>query len=413
LIIRLDVLTQILVSHHLDLLVPSADYIVRILDGRVDCQGTCKELRSSGQLDGIVAVEEATAHKHEPVEAEDVVEAVESEEADKKKEKKKGPARKLIQDEERAVGNVKLSTYLYYIKAATWITWAIWAVILVLSQGASVAESLWLKFWGEAYKLHVDSILSFFHLGGGATSPEHHFAPDYRNNFIYHTPQAISNSTSPGFVVQGVFDDVIPNPPASTHPIYYLTWYTVIVLLGALISVLSSMIGSWSSYRASKTIHNQLLDSVLGGTIRFFNTTPLGRILNRFSKDVETIDSGLGSMIRTMVTMIASLIARLWLVVYVIPQFIFPALLISFVYFQYSVVYLRTGRSLRRLEATLRSPIFSGFSELLDGVISVRAFGVERRFFEKLCNQVDLSHSAHYYYWMTNRWVSANTPTMR
>jgi ABC-type transport system involved in cytochrome bd biosynthesis fused ATPase/permease subunit len=111
-------------------------------------------------------------------------------------------------------------------------------------------------------------------------------------------------------------------------------------------------------------------------------------------------------MIRQMVTMMAALFARLILVASIIPSFIIPAAIITFIYFQYSLIYLRTGRSLRRLEATLRSPIFSGFAELLDGVISVRAFGVEHRFLEKLCDQVDQSHSAHYYYWMTNRWVS-------
>jgi ABC-type multidrug transport system fused ATPase/permease subunit len=403
--------TVLLVSHHLDLLVSSADYIVRVVDGRIDSQGTPKELDQEGQLDGIVAVEEAIAAQEEPVQAEDVAEEIaeaEAEAAKPKKEKKKGPGRKLIKDEERAVGNVKSSTYMFYIRSATYLIWFIWAIVLIIEEAGSIGQSLWLKFWGEAYNQHVDTIKTFAHPGAIMTSSEFPMWHDLRGNFVHATPSSLVNSTSPAFVVQSVFD-ALPNPPASTHPGYYLAGYTIIVLVTGLIGVTSSIVGSWGSYLASKKIHEELLDSVLGGTVRFFNTTPLGRIINRFSKDIDTIDGGLGSMIRTMVSMIASLLARLFLVAAIVPGFIVPAAIISFLYFQYAIIYLRTGRSLRRLEATLRSPIFSGFSELLDGVISVRAFGAETRFFEKLCGQVDMSHSAHYYYWMTNRWVSGPT----
>lgn len=79
---------------------PSADYLIRILDGRIEAQGTPDELRSAGELDGLIALEEAEIVKGEPVtteaEVEDEVEAVDGE---PKKEKKKGPGKKLIQGE--------------------------------------------------------------------------------------------------------------------------------------------------------------------------------------------------------------------------------------------------------------------------------------------------------------------------
>lgn len=93
---------QVLISHHVELLLPSTDYLVRILDGRVDIQGTCQELRERGDLDGMVALEEAELRKdvgkgkgksHE----EEVVEGEDADAQETKKEKKKGPGKKLIQ----------------------------------------------------------------------------------------------------------------------------------------------------------------------------------------------------------------------------------------------------------------------------------------------------------------------------
>lgn len=89
---------QILVSHHVELLLPSADYLVRILDGRIDAQGTPAELRAAGELEGLIALEEAEAIKEEPtVTDEDVEKEVQAVDGEEKKEKKKGPGRKLVQ----------------------------------------------------------------------------------------------------------------------------------------------------------------------------------------------------------------------------------------------------------------------------------------------------------------------------
>jgi len=89
-----------LVSHHVELLLPITDYIVRILDGRIDAQGTPAELRESGALDGLIAIEGAEVAAEEPVVAsssQDGEVAVVDEAESNKKDKKKGPGKKLVQ----------------------------------------------------------------------------------------------------------------------------------------------------------------------------------------------------------------------------------------------------------------------------------------------------------------------------
>nr|ODN96123.1 ATP-binding cassette transporter [Cryptococcus depauperatus CBS 7855] len=398
--------TVLLVSHHVELLLSTSDYLIRILDGRVDAQGTPNQLRSQGALNGLVAMEEAELHKQEDKE-EEVMAGEDVDIQEVKKEKKKGPGKKLIQDEERAVGNVKWETYKLYIVAATYTTWAWTIVIIVLGQAFTIIERFWLKVWGEAYS--NQQLQTFFSI----YKPAHYdYTSQYLNNdfhqhVLYHRAGQTVNTSLAAPVDAASMR--LNFPPADTNPTFYLSVYTAIVLGAALLGIASSGIGAWSSYRAARRVPSALNGGVLltrhSATVRFFNTTPVGRIINRFSRDVETIDSYLNGALRTVIIYVASLIGAISVVAFIVPWFLIPAAIISYMYYQYSVLYLRVGRSLRRLEATLKSPIFSGFAELLDGVVSVRAFSAETRFMEQLCKQVDKTNQAFYYYWMMNRWL--------
>ena len=129
----LNVIIQILVTHHVELVIPGAHYLVRMLDGRIDTQGTIKDLRTSGVLDDIAPAEELEAHKEEQAleveenpNAEIDAEAPgDGEAADKSKKK----PRKLIEEEHRETGSVKWNIYNTYLEASCvslkYLTWQI------------------------------------------------------------------------------------------------------------------------------------------------------------------------------------------------------------------------------------------------------------------------------------------------
>lgn len=122
----------------------------------------------------------------------------------------------------------------------------------------------------------------------------------------------------------------------------------------------------------------------------------LSGIVNRFSRDQETIDGSLTQSLRVVASYGLTLVGAIFLVATIVPPFLIPAAFISYAYWRLSVAYIRCGRDLRRMEATARSPIFSGFSETLEGVVTIRAFSSEKRFMNTIQAQVDKSHACFY-----------------
>lgn len=96
-------------------------------------------------------------------------------------------------------------------------------------------------------------------------------------------------------------------------------------------------------------------------------------MLNRFSKDVETIDQNLSFSLQQVNIAVAEFFAAAITVAVIFPGFALPAIVLGFVYYKLGVAYLNTGRDLRRMESNSRSPVFSGFAELLDGEYSYQA----------------------------------------
>ena len=116
-----------------------------------------------------------------------------------------------------------------------------------------------------------------------------------------------------------------------------------------------------------------------------------GRILNHLSRDMEVLDSSFSNSLRAVLFQLATFITSIVTIAYVFPTFLIPACIISFFYYQISKGYVNAGCDMRRMQSTTRSPIFTGFAETLEGIVTVRTFSAERRFIGNLVQSVDLS----------------------
>jgi ABC-type multidrug transport system fused ATPase/permease subunit len=106
---------------------------------------------------------------------------------------------------------------------------------------------------------------------------------------------------------------------------------------------------------------------------------------------MEVLDSSLSGSVRAVMFRLATFFASILTVTYVFPLFLIPASIISYMYARISKGYISAGRDMRRMQSTTRSPIFAGFAETLEGIVTVRAFGAERRFLSILLRRIDLT----------------------
>ncbi|KAI0048026.1 multidrug resistance-associated ABC transporter [Auriscalpium vulgare] len=388
--------TVVLVTHHVELVLPSSHYLVRMLNGRIDTQGTVAELRERGILDEITheAEVEATEEKHAGP-GEEQVTIQNDEESAKRTVKAKAP-RKLVQDEERETGHVKWSIYKQYLEASSYWTWALLIMLMLVAQGLSVSEKVWIKIWGEAYGPQE----------AAAPSIAYSYSAS-RNEVVLGGPLA-SHNLAHG--LHGRLSDLSAwnLPRAQAHPLFYVGVYAALSVGTAMVSLLAFVTQYIGALRASRLLFTRLVESVIRSTMRWYDTTPQGRILNRFSKDVETIDTSLVNSLVDVNSSVSKLATSVITVTVIFPFFLVPAFFLGLAYRAIAIGYLNAGRDLRRMEANSRSPIFSGFGEMLEGIVTVRAFSAEQRFLDGLHAKIDLTSQMWYNYWQLNNWILLN-----
>ncbi len=137
------------------------------------------------------------------------------------------------------------------------------------------------------------------------------------------------------------------------------------------------------SLRCSERLHDKMVVAILQAPVLFFNSNPVGRILNRFSKDVGCMDEMLPKMflkaiqldLLVFTTILVPTVTNPWLLFVVVPVIVVAVYI--------SRYYLKTSRELKRLESICRSPVFSHISETLNGLDTIRTRGRQRDFVDQ------------------------------
>jgi ABC-type multidrug transport system fused ATPase/permease subunit len=257
--------TVILVSHHVQMCASGAGYIVALDNGRVQFCGSQEDFHKSGVIRTLIQSTqyEATNDKAENV-SEETVEQLETSvtETEERSESSstvaasvkqdKKPARKLVEEEKRAVGRIGRDIWNSYIWACgrAWY-WVGFTAVLLLASLSPVLENGWLRYFDFVRGLCRRTY----------------------NMFRYWSNAELNGTVeSPG---------------------YYITVYAVLSSLGLFIGTFRWFVLYRGSIRASHVLYKRLLEAVLFANIRFHDTVSRGRLLNRFGKDFEGIDSSL------------------------------------------------------------------------------------------------------------------------
>jgi ABC-type multidrug transport system fused ATPase/permease subunit len=272
----------------------------------------------------------------------------------------KGPRGKLLDEEGGGLkskqtkefseqGKVKWSVYGEYAKTSNLAAVAIYLTHLLGAQTASIGGSVWLKEWAETNKK-------------------------------YH---------------------------ANPHVGKYIGVYFAFGVGSAALVVLQTLIlWIFCSIEASRKLHERMAFAIFRSPMSFFETTPAGRILNRFSSDIYKVDEVLARTFNMLFVNTARAAFTLVVISWSTPLFIAGIIPLGGLYFYIQRYYLRTSRELKRLDSVSRSPIYAHFQESLSGMSTIRAYRQQKRF--ELDNEwrVDANLRAYFPSINANRWLA-------
>uniref|UniRef100_A0A3B4XU10 ATP-binding cassette, sub-family C (CFTR/MRP), member 10 n=1 Tax=Seriola lalandi dorsalis TaxID=1841481 RepID=A0A3B4XU10_SERLL len=180
-----------------------------------------------------------------------------------------------------------------------------------------------------------------------------------------------------------------PSSNMSSDVKFYLTVYASIAAANTVFTALRAFLFAYGAICAATAVHNRLLDRVLKATVTFFDTTPLGRVLNRFSSDLYSVDDSLPFILNILLANVFGLLGMLVVISYGLPWVLLPLLPLALLYHRTQHFYRHTSRELKRLCSVTLSPVYSHFSETLTGLGTIRASGSSARFEEESAKRLE------------------------
>uniref|UniRef100_A0A674GVW9 ABC-type glutathione-S-conjugate transporter n=1 Tax=Taeniopygia guttata TaxID=59729 RepID=A0A674GVW9_TAEGU len=174
----------------------------------------------------------------------------------------------------------------------------------------------------------------------------------------------------------------------------------------SLFLLFATMLSARGTVRASRVMHQQLLSNILRAPMSFFDTTPIGRIVNRFAKDIFTVDETIPMSFRSWISCFMAIISTLIVICLATPFFAVVIIPLSIFYYFVLRFYVSTSRQLRRLDSVTRSPIYSHFGETVSGLSVIRAYGHQERFLKQNEITMDINQKSVYSWIVSNRWLA-------
>ncbi|XP_035902428.1 probable multidrug resistance-associated protein lethal(2)03659 isoform X2 [Anopheles stephensi] len=357
--------TRILVTHQIHFL-KQADWVIVMKEGRVQAQGTPADLQTRGiELEHLEAGESdedtsTTVRKisHTSTSSTVTVDSVTLEEltsgdpndADIGKEK----------FEASSQGSVPGSVFLQYVSSAgSWLIFVGLVLLFAVTQLVVSIADWWLSYWTALEER-----------GALETAPA-------------------SNQTQPPEELEGAREHLLTR---DTCVLVHVTLVCTIFF----VAILRAFGFYRACARASQSIHDTVFAGFIGARMRFFETNPSGRILNRFSKDMGAMDDMLPKSILDATQTLLMFAGAMMVVVFVQPFFMVPILVLFVALLAARRVYLRTSQNTRRLEGITRSPIFTHIAATLNGLPTIRSYGVQQLLIQEFDTHQNVNTGAYF-----------------
>lgn len=255
---------------------------------------------------------------------------------------------KTIEDEDVAVNAVSWSVYKNFIKLGSgvfgWSSVPIFLLLVALSTFCQLFTNTWLSFWIE-----------------------HKFS-----NLLDH---------------------------------FYVTIYVILAIMTLVFTGTQFTMLAYMNNRSAELLNLSAVEKVLHTPMSFMDTNPLGRVLNRFTKDTDSLDNELGEQLRLFIFPLATIIGIIILCICYLPWFAIAVPFLVLIFLFFTDLYSGSSREVKRLEAVQRSVVYNNFNETLTGMETIKAFLSQDMFVKKNDYLLNRMNEAYFLSIATQRWL--------
>jgi ABC-type multidrug transport system fused ATPase/permease subunit len=364
--------TIVLVTHRTSLVHHLASQFVEVLDGHINVS-----LENPFASNGIAEQQEHHLYSDN-----------EEGKSQAKTTENDNVAKQFIQEEKKAQGGIKSKVFLTFINAGKY-WWMLLLVMMALTRVANVAQNWFFKAWGEAY--NDKKMLRY-------------------SKYFAATQQHLKRSKSfllPNQSKLSVYWNPIdlPSPDDDLKP-----WLKLLLLLSlAQAMTLTAYACSQVTaiYATGKVIFEETMIKVTGASFRFYDVTPVGRLMNRLTSDIQVLDSAL-SYFGTTIFMFSAFVSSVIVIASVSPIFLLFSSMLMGLFVIVFRLFLPASRSLKRLESAGLSPLYTIFGELLQdqGLAIVRAFHAQSSFYDRTISILDTFQGYGHFFHAVQNWLS-------
>ena len=383
--------TRVLVTHHVGLVLPKAAYMVVLGEGTVQHAGLVEDLKATGVFESLVEQQQKGQAKEVMGNSEALQEAEEIADRGLSKIlshtttstqkfdngeldiKGKTQPKKFTEDEKRETGRMSVHIYKQYLVSSGgfWF-WGPIMILYAVYQALILGRSWFIGIWTRSYEAESHSL------------------------FLQEQPYSYARIKGSAY-----------NTETSNHNLsFYLGIYMGLSVVICLFGALKYFVVYVGSLRASKKLFENMTYAVLRTPLRWLDTTPVGRTLNRFTADFAAIDSRLGNDIAFLLYHILGLVGIIIAGLFVSPIMLLFALLLLLLCGWVTGWYLSGAREVKRLESNAKSPIFEQFGSALAGIGTIRAFDKTDVYIKRMFAKIDTHARAYLFLNLCQRWLA-------
>ncbi|XP_075459040.1 ATP-binding cassette sub-family C member 9 isoform X4 [Ascaphus truei] len=190
---------------------------------------------------------------------------------------------------------------------------------------------------------------------------------------------------------------------------YYVAGFSILSGSGIVLCLITSLTVEWMGLTAAKNLHHNLLKKIILAPIRFFDTTPLGLILNRFSADTNIIDQHIPPTVESLTRSTLLCLSAIGVISYATPVFLIALVPLGIAFYFIQKYFRVASKDLQELDDNTQLPLLCHFSETAEGLTTIRAFKHEARFKQRMLELTDTNNMAYLFLSAANRWLEVRT----